>query len=139
MQASLRMIEGEYPAYSAVIPSEFTTTMSISASEFSAGVKLANIFARDTGNMFKISLEGNNIEIYSQPSEAGNNSSELKGEVEGEDLEIAFNARYLLDFFANVSANEIKFHATEPLKPGLFRIDSLENYFYLVMPMKANW
>jgi len=139
MQASLRMIEGEYPAYSAVVPSEFTTIMSISAIEFSAGVKLANVFARDTGNMFKISLEGNNIKIYSQPSEAGNNSSELKGEVEGADIEIAFNAKYLLDFFTNVSANEIRFYSTESLKPGLFRVDELENYFYLVMPMKANW
>ena len=139
IEAQLRMIEGEYPDYDAVIPDEHTTEIKISRSELASGIKLANIFARDLGNMVKISVEDEIIKALSQPTESGSNSTEMKGEVEGENLQIAFNAKYLLDFVTNITEDEIVFRATEAVKPGLFGIVGKDNYFYVVMPMKASW
>lgn len=139
VEAQIRMIEGEYPDYHAVIPEEHTTEIRISKEELASGIKLANVFAKDLGNMVKISIEGGAIKAISQPTESGSNSTDMQGEVEGEDLQIAFNAKYLLDLVNNVDADEILFRATESVKPGLFKIAGEENYLYVVMPMKANW
>ena len=139
MEAHLRMIEGEYPNYSEVVPDEFDTQIKIAKEELTSGIKLASIFSRDMGNMIKIIANKKSIEAISQPTEAGSNSTEMKGEFEGENLEITFNAKYLLDFLTNIPEDEIEFKAGGSTKPGLFNIVGNKNYFYLVMPMKANW
>ncbi len=139
MTAYVRMIEGQYPEYKAIIPDEFVTEVKLAKDELASGVKLANIFARDKGNMVKFVVNDGEVEVLSQPTESGSNSTKLKAEVEGDDLSIAFNARYLLEFFNNVSGDEVVFKASESTKPGWFQIVGQDNYFYLVMPMKANW
>ena len=139
MTAYVRMIEGQYPEYKAIIPDEFSTEVRLAKDEFASGVKLANIFARDKGNMIKIVVNDGEVEILSQPTESGSNSTKLKAEVEGEDISIAFNARYLLEFFNNVTGDEVLFKVIESTKPGWFQIVGQDIYFYLVMPMKANW
>ncbi len=139
MTAYVRMIEAQYPDYKTIVPDEFTTEVKISKDELASGVKLANIFAKDKGNMIKIVVNDGVVEILSQPTESGSNSTKLQGEVEGDDLSIAFNARYLLEFFNNVEGDEVLFKASESVKPGWFQILGKDNYFYLVMPMKANW
>jgi DNA polymerase III subunit beta len=139
LEAQVRLIEGQYPDYAAIVPEEHTTEISITKSELDNGIKLASIFSRDLGNMVKIIADGEEIKALSQPTESGSNSTIMKGEIEGEDIEIAFNARYLLDFLAIINSEEILLRATEPVKPGLFKIVGMDNYFYLVMPMKANW
>ena len=89
--------------------------------------------------MVKLVAEGAVVKAYSQPTESGSNVTEMTAEVEGEDLGIAFNARYLLDLVNNISEEELTFRASESQKPGLFRVEGVKDYFYLVMPMKVNW
>lgn len=138
-EAQLRMIEGQYPDYESVLPKEFTTEIRVSKTELLNAIKLTSIFARDIGNSVKISASENGIEAKSQPSESGSNESKINAELEGDSLDITFNAKYLLDFLSNIEESEILFKASDPLKPGLFHIVGQDNYFFLAMPMKANW
>ena len=152
-EAQIRLIDGEYPDYISVVPSDFSTTVTIDSGEFSNGIKLASIFARDIGNMIKLVIKGGVIESLSQPSESGSNVTKMSADVEGEDISIAFNAKYLLDFVSNQnSGGEIIFKTSDPLKPVLFSINGEENYFssgkrvsgykryfHLIMPMKSSW
>ncbi|PIR42778.1 DNA polymerase III subunit beta [candidate division WWE3 bacterium CG_4_9_14_0_2_um_filter_35_11] len=151
--AQIRMIDGEYPDYLSVVPSEFSTSIVIDSSEFSNGIKLASIFARDIGNMIKLVIKDGVIESISQPSESGSNITKMSADVEGEDIAIAFNAKYLLDFVSNQSSSgDIIFKTSDPLKPVLFSVNTEENYFaegkkingfkryfHLIMPMKSSW
>lgn len=151
--AQIRMIDGEYPDYLSVVPSDFSTTVVIDSSEFSNGIKLASIFARDVGNMIKLVISDGFIESISQPSEAGSNITKMSAEVEGDDISIAFNAKYLLDFVnSQTLSSDIIFKSSDPLKPVLFSIEGEENYFFegkkvsgfkkyfhLIMPMKSSW
>jgi len=151
--AQIRMIDGEYPDYLSVVPSEFSTSIVIDSSEFSNGIKLASIFARDIGNMIKLLIKDGVIESISQPSESGSNITKMSADVEGEDIAIAFNAKYLLDFVSNQSSSgDIIFKTSDPLKPVLFSVNTEENYFaegkkingfkryfHLIMPMKSSW
>ncbi len=138
-EAQLRMIEGQYPDYEAVLPKEFTSEIHVSKTELLNAIKLASIFSRDIGNSVKISANEDVIEAKSQPSETGSNQSKINGELDGDNIEITFNAKYLLDFLSNIDEAEIIFKASDPLKPGLFNIKDQDNYFFLAMPMKANW
>lgn len=152
-EAQIRLIDGEYPDYISVVPSDFTTTVTIDSNEFSNGIKLASIFARDIGNMIKLVIKDGAIESISQPSESGSNVTKMSADLEGEDISIAFNAKYLLDFVSNQnSSGEIIFKTSDPLKPVLFSINGEENYFvdgkkvpgfkryfHLIMPMKSSW
>jgi len=103
--------------------------------------------------MIKLVIKGGVIESLSQPSESGSNVTKMSADVEGEDISIAFNAKYLLDFVSNQnSGGEIIFKTSDPLKPVLFSINGEENYFssgkrvsgykryfHLIMPMKSSW
>ena len=139
LEARLRMLEGEYPAYEAVVPTEFTTEIKFSKEELANGVKMANVFAKDSGNVIKVTANSETIEVLSQPTETGSNSTKIVGQVDGDDIEIAFNAKYLIEFFGVITEEDIVFKASEATKPGLFVIEGNKDYFYLVMPMKASW
>lgn len=139
MQAQIRLIEGNYPDYEAIIPDEFTTDVILPSSELSGALKLASVFAKEGGNMVKLSILGSDVEIISQPTESGSNTTNLSAEAKGEDVQIAFNAKYLLDFTNNIGDEEVCIKILESLKPGMFRITSNPDYFYIVMPMRANW
>lgn len=139
LEAQLRMLDGEYPDYEAVVPTEFTGEIKIEKSELLSGIKLASIFTREAGNSVKIVANSDGVETKSQPTEAGSNMTKLNAEYEGEDIEITFNAKYLLDFLTNIEDSELTFKLSGPLKPGLFKIADKENYFFLAMPMKASW
>jgi DNA polymerase-3 subunit beta len=117
----------------------FTTEIRVAKGELLNAIKLASIFARDIGNSVKISASEETIEAKSQPSETGSNLSKINGELTGDAIDITFNAKYLLDFLGNIDESEILFKASDALKPGLFNIIGQENYFFLAMPMKANW
>ena len=139
MEAPFRIIDGEYPDYQSIIPAEFSSEVHISKSEFENGIKLANIFSRESGNMVKLVVKKGSVESISQPTETGSSSNEMSAEVTGEEVEIAFNAKYLLEFLANATEDDLVFKISEPLKPGLFKFEGKDHYLYIVMPMKANW
>lgn len=139
MEAFIRMIEGQYPDYAAIVPADHASEITVEKDEFSSAVKLANVFAKDLGNMVKIVAKSDGVTVLSQPTESGSNAITMNAKLDGDELEIAFNARYLLEFLQNTENATIHFQATESTKPGMFRIKGKDNYFYLVMPMKANW
>lgn len=139
MEAQLRLLDGEYPDYEAIVPGEFSTTIKTTTKEIGNAIKLASVFAKETGNMIKLVANDQKIEVLSQPNETGNNDTILSGDFDGEEIQIAFNAKYLLEFANNIGESEITFYAIESLKPGMIKLDGNPDYYYLVMPMRANW
>lgn len=139
MEAQIRLLEGDFPDYEAIIPESFTSEMKFMSSELGSALKLASIFSRESGNMIKITGSDEKMEVLSQPTEAGSNTVAITGDFTGDEIQIAFNAKYILDFVNNIEDTELSFNTLESLKPGLFKITENPNYFYLVMPMRANW
>ena len=139
MEASFRTIEGEYPDYQSVIPKDFDTTISIEKSEFSNAIKLANVFAKDTGYSVKLVVKDKKVTLASQPTESGTNLVNIDCKVRGDDVTISFNAKYLLDFVNNSDATDLEFKIADSLKPGMLTEKGDDNYWYIVMPMKSTW
>lgn len=135
----VRLIEGSYPPFEKIIPTTSSTSVSFNARELLENIKRANIFSRDSSNIVKFSFTKNSCLIKAESPSLGTFEGELEqAVVSGEEAEIAFNSKYLLDFLQAIKEDEIEFTMTDGLKPATFTPRNQTNYQYVVMPFKVN-
>lgn len=132
-----RLIEAEFPAYERIIPSDFSLVVSFDREELLKAVKICAIFARDTANIIKLSFKENGILVSSSASSVGENEVQVEAVLKGEENEIAFNAKYLLDALSNIDKNELTFEMMGPLNPGVFKVKDDASFLHLIMPIKV--
>ena len=132
-----RLIEAEFPNFEKIIPPEHSTRISIDREELLKAVKITSIFARDSANIIKFSLRTDKLIVSSQTPSLGENTVDVEGKLTGEENEIAFNARYLLEFLSHMDKDNITFEMTGPLNPGVFRIENDESFLHLIMPIRV--
>lgn len=133
-----RLIDGEFPEYKQIIPTGFTTKCVIKRDDFLNSLKIVNIIARSVlGNkmILDINSKDGKITLSAVQSDLGKNQSVFEGNIEGENLKIAFSARLLADILNHIDADEISFECTDPVKPGVFKIEGDKEFVHLVMPM----
>ena len=138
IQIVSRVIEGEYPAYQEIIPTEFGVKVQVPKQEIISRVKAAAVFS---GKMEDIKLvvdpKKKGLEISAESQDAGRHSSFLKAAVTGKHLEISFNWRFLLEGFSNIKGEEVDIGFGGEDAPILMRPLGKEQYLYVVMPVKA--
>jgi len=132
-----RLIEAEFPNFEKIIPSDFSVSVQFDSEEMQQAVKICSIFARDAANIIKFSFHKDHITVSSQSSSVGENTVDVDAKLSGEENEIAFNARYLLDLFANVQTKDMVFEMTGPLNPGVFKIKDDTSFLHLIMPIRV--
>lgn len=132
-----RLIEAEFPNFERIIPSDFSVSVEYDKEEMQKAVKICSIFARDAANIIKFSLEKDHIIVSSQSASVGENTVKVDAKLSGEPNEIAFNAKYLVDVFANIDAKDVVFEMTGPLNPGVFKIKGDNSYLHLIMPIRV--
>lgn len=138
-QLFIRLIEGEYPPFEKIIPSNFSLEVEFDAEEFAAQIKRALIFARDSSNIVKFTIDEAGMTCSASASSAGEYSGHMEiTHLQGSAGVIAFNGRYLLDFLAALKPAKLWFGMTESLKPALFKLDGVEGFMYVVMPFRVN-
>lgn len=138
-QMYVRMIEGEFPPYEKILPTEFSYQVEIDKETLLAELKRAQFFARETSNIVRFSLEEGVLKIMARSPSYG----EYHGEIsvknpQKEKLDIAFNVNYLVDFLAAQSDQTVVFLANESLKPALFQPEAERNFRYVVMPFRVS-
>lgn len=132
-----RLIEGQYPPYQKIIPSDFETRVSFSREAMQKAVKVCSVFARDTANIMKLSLRKEEIIVSANSPQLGENTVSVEAKMSGEENDIAFNGRYLHDFFSNITEEQIIFEMTGPLNPGVFKIENDDSFLHLIMPIRV--
>jgi len=139
-----RLINGKYPEYQHIIPSEFKTTMIGEKSVFQSAIKMASLFA--PGKTSEIGLKMNSesgvVVIEARNGEVGENSTELKLDLVGPSQEVVFNSKYLLDGMNTIVTNKVAIMLnTETTPVALREVDEKtgelgKDYIYIVMPIK---
>ncbi|MFH0854042.1 MAG: DNA polymerase III subunit beta [bacterium] len=138
-----RTIDARYPDYKQIIPTEFKTKAILDVKTLANAVKAASLFTK-TG-IYDISLlfnpTQNKLKISSLNNQLGENKSDIDSAIEGEEVELILNFRYLLDGLQNINSEKILFKITDHVKPFVISpLDSedkeIENYIYLIMPIK---
>lgn len=132
-----RLIDASYPEYEKIIPTDFATKTQVNKDELLNAIKICTVFARETANIIKISVEKDKIVISANSPSVGEDSVELEAKTSGEENEIAFNAKYLLDFLSAINKEDLVFEMTGPLNPGVFKIKGDDSYLHLVMPIRV--
>lgn len=132
-----RLIEAVFPNYERIIPLDFSARTSFLRQEMLKAVKICSIFARDTANILKLSLKKDAIIVSSQAGPTGENTVTVEASLKGEENEIAFNGKYLLDVLSNVEQDTLLFEMTGPLNPGVFKVEQDESFLHLIMPIRV--
>lgn len=131
-----RLIEGQFPAYERVIPPASQKQVIANRQELYDAVRRASIVARTESNKLIMKSEDSTLVITAKTGEVGEAREELTINLEGEPVEIAFNAEYLQDVLSVLDTETVELGLTGPLNPGLLRADGEPDYTYVVMPMQ---
>lgn len=134
-----RLIEGSFPNYTQIIPDSFKTTTEMKSAELLSAVKMSSLFAKDSANNnIKVVVNGGNVTIASAASQSGSAKSVVQAKTTGENMEIAFNARYLLDILNVLSNEEVTLSFNGGTSAGAVRTKSDSGYVYIIMPLKLD-
>ncbi len=140
-----RLIEGTFPNFRAIIPKESTTHAVVETKELAAAVKSASLFARDSSNIARVKInpaaEGQDsgaITIEANAEDVGDNISTVNATVDGPELQVIFNVKYLADVLTTIGTTEVSLEATSATKPGVLKPVGPNDCTYVIMPMHMN-
>lgn len=131
-----RIIEGNFPDYKQIIPKDSTTEVTLLKEDLIQGIKISNIFSDKFNQVvFSIMPFDNIFEITSNSQEVGETKNSIKGKLEGDNLSISFNSKYIIDCFNSIKSDSIKLTFNGTDKPMIISGTSQDGFLYLVMPM----
>ena len=138
-----RLVDGKYPNYEAVIPKENPNVLTIDRAQFLSSIKRVSIFANKSTHQIKLHIAGSELSISAEDLDFNNESKErLTCSFDGDDMEIGFNARFLMEMLSNMESSEVKIQMSIPSRAGLLVPANNENenedILMLVMPVMLN-
>jgi len=137
-----RLIDGKYPNYEAVIPSENPNRLTIDRAAFAQSIKRVSIFANKTTHQVRLKINGSELSISAEDIDFSNEANErLTCSYDGDDMEIGFNSRFLLEMLNNMDTENIILELSAPNRAGILlpdKNDNGEELLMLVMPVMLN-
>ena len=135
-----QLIEGKFPDYNQIIPSSYGTRVVVNTHDLMRAVRISVLFSRDVANIVRLEvIPGNELTPgrlrVESTAEVGQNVGDLDASVEGEQMEIAFNGRYLIDMLNVIGTEQVVLEATNPSRPGILKPVGDDNLIYVIMPM----
>ena len=130
-----RLLEGEFLNYKQIMPSEFLSTVKISRQTFLSSLERATIVAKESKNLVKLEIKENYVNVKAN-SESGKVNENILSVLEGKDIQIAFNAKFLCDALKGASDEFVNMYFNTPITPCLIRPYSGDEYLYLILPIR---
>lgn len=136
---TVRLVDGQYPNYQQVIPAKFDRTIIVSTARLVGSLRRAELVAGDRASMVKLAIANQTLIVTASSDVSGNAYEELEIEQTGEDLTIAFNARYLVEILNHIKSEKTAIELLGPLSPAAIRpLEPLETgqQLYVLMPLR---
>jgi DNA polymerase-3 subunit beta len=137
-----RLIDERFPDFENVIPSTSTIKMTINRVDFLGSLKRIAIYANKTTHQVRLKITGSELQVSAEDLDFSNEANErLSCEHEGEDIEIGFNAKFIIEMLSNINTEQIKLNMSAPNKAGVILPadkDKNEDMLMLVMPVMLN-
>jgi DNA polymerase-3 subunit beta len=141
-QMVCRLIDARFPDYKVVIPGDNPYKMVVSRTDFQSALRRVSIFSNKSTNQVALSITGSELQLTAQDVDFSFEGNErMKCQYEGEDMAIAFNARFLIEMLSATSSDEVKMELSTPTKAGIIKPveqDDEEDLLMLVMPLMLN-
>ena len=141
-QMSCRLIDARFPDYKVVIPSDNPYKMIVGKNDFQSALRRVNVFSNKSTNQVVLNISGSDLQLAAQDIDFSFEGNErMKCQYDGEDLAIAFNARFLIEMLNAADSDEVRLELSTPTKACIIRpteADSDEDLLMLVMPLMLN-
>ncbi len=144
VELASQLIDARYPDYRAIIPKTHTTRTVVDTAALLKAVRVAQLFARDNANIVRVAVSPGNggkqegqLRLTATSAEMGDSVNEIDAMVEGTDLEIAFDARFLIDVLSQIDQPQVVLETTQSTRPGTIRPLGMgeDEFLHVVMPM----
>ncbi|MCH7658386.1 MAG: DNA polymerase III subunit beta [Bacteroidetes bacterium] len=138
-----RLIDGNYPSYTSVIPSDNPNKLTIDRVEFYNALKRVSVFSNQASNLIKLKISGNQINISAQDLDFSVSAYErLNCQYDGEEMEIGFKSIFLIEILSNITSENVIMELSDPTRAGLLfpveKEEDNEDVLMLLMPMMIN-
>jgi len=136
---TVRLVDGQYPNYQQVIPAKFDRTVTVSTQLLIGSLRRAELVAGDRASMVKLAIANQTLIVTASSDVSGNAYEELEIEQTGDDLTIAFNARYLVEILNHIKSEKTVIEFLGPLSPAAIRpLEPLDSgqQLYVLMPLR---
>ncbi len=134
-----RLIDGTFPDYTQIIPVASSTTVSMDKAELIAAVRMASLFARDASHNIRLAVAPpTGCTISAVSSAVGQNTATVAATASGEPIEIAFNAKFVLDALNALGGETVVLTLSGTDRAGVFRAEGDDRYLSLVMPLRTD-
>jgi|AGTN01.3.fsa_nt_gi DNA polymerase III, beta subunit len=138
LEITTRVLQGDYVKYKNILPAEYTTRVTVDKLSLFNSLERASILARQSKtNLVNFKIEEGLMTITSD-SEVGRAREEVGIQLNGKNLGISFNSRYLLDVLKEVMDESLIFDLNTSISPCVIRPLQGESFYYLVLPVKTN-
>jgi len=134
-----RLIDGQFPNYQQVLPTSHSTRATAERDELLKAVRLSALIASSAANVIRLRLgdEGSGTINVAAAADVGEAQGDVEAAIEGEAVQIAFNARYLQEALQNLDQDQLILEFSGPLSPGVIRPTSDEDYVHVIMPVRT--
>jgi DNA polymerase-3 subunit beta len=130
---STSLVEGRFPNYNDVIPTDCDRTVGVSTAEFLSALRRASLLTNEESKGVRLSLTENRLTLSSRAPEQGEATVSLPAEYRGEPMEIGFNPVFLLDMVKVIDTERFELQLKESNRPGMVRVG--DDLTYVVMPV----
>lgn len=136
-----QLIDGNFPDYHPIIPKKWTTRVVVNTADLMKAYKAANVFARESANIVRLTITPGNeltpghITVNATSAESGDTVGEIDAAIEGNPIEIAFNAKFMLDVLSAVGTPQIAIEMTTATSPAMIRAVGDDDFIHVIMPM----
>ncbi len=141
-QLSCRLIDARFPDYKVVIPTDNPYKLTVSKSDFQSALRRVSIFSNKSTNQVVLNISGSELQLAAQDIDFSFEGNErMKCQYNGEDLQIAFNAKFLIEMLNAAESDEVNIELSTPTKAGIIKPtdqDENEELLMLVMPLMLN-
>ncbi|MFL5787933.1 MAG: DNA polymerase III subunit beta [Flavisolibacter sp.] len=141
-QMSCRLIDARFPDYKVVIPADNPYKMVVAKGDFQSALRRVSVFSNKSTNQVALNISGSELQLMAQDVDFSFEGNErMKCQYDGDNITIAFNARFLIEMLNAADGNEIKLELSTPTKAGIIKpteLEETEDVLMLVMPLMLN-
>ena len=141
-QMSCRLIDARFPDYKVVIPGDNPYRLTVNKNDFQSALRRVSVFSNKSTNQVVLNISGSELQLAAQDVDFSFEGNErMKCQYSGEDLQIAFNAKFLIEMLNAADSDEITMELSTPTKAGILKPqeqEKEEELLMLVMPLMLN-
>lgn len=134
-----RLLEGKFPNCDPIIPKDNNLHIIVNREHLITSLKIVSLISSEKLKPVKVSISSEKLVLESEKAEYGEVRDEIGIEYSGEELQIGFNAKYLLDVLSILNGTEIRLEFKNPMSPCVIRNPTDESFLSVIMPLRIEW